>query len=1165
MRKNFLILMLLSLLPLAGWAGDVYVTPSSISKVYGTADADVNLTFGMSGAPAGGKKSELASHLTIKRNAGNTGETVGEYSYTLVWDGEWPDNWTSMGDEDAVIINSNATLEITKATFNDGFEVVFDNGDSYTYTGSALQPAFKVKKGSFVVPANLYTVDSWSANTNQGDGAKVTVKVTDDTNFDLSTTANNKISKTFTISKKSINGFVLTLSSTAENYVNETTPVTYPTVTSLKSSDNAYNLTANDYNALQIYDSSDDLVAAENLIQKGTYTAKVTGKGNFEGTATATFLIKGTSLDNAVVTIDGVAVSGTEATGTYVYTGSQVKPVVSTVKIGEDLTLNEGSDYTVSYEDNILATSNSTNTKGKAKITITGLGTYLNNTKTIEFTISQKNMSELDITGIDSEVEFKNAKYQPTTGVVKYGGITLAKYVNNSTAYDYTVSYGDNNTNATPADATDAQKASVTFTAKANGNYTGSKTVYFTITRKSISGFYFDPAIHANQVYKGAKYEPTTDNLIKWTNDANAAKLASTDYKVTYGDAEHDNTTVAKGGTVIIEGIGNYKDTKTLNFSIAKADLSVKAKDTEKIVGTADPTFELVYSGLVGSDIKAGTENKPADGVITGITIARAETGEGVGDHYLDVNITNAAGTSAGNYTITTPAGDSRGKLNIKASTTPLVLKVKNPEAQTYGSVNFAIANINTSDDTKAAQLEVKSGYVGEGTPSANDLKTLINLSGITFKYKDAAQTTDPTNAGTYDITIAGTATSQTYTNIQFEDGSFTINPFAVTLQVQPQTAEAYVDGTSEYTTPTAAQIATADWDATNAWVKLYRTGDETETALATANMPQVNTSAEFWKKDFIKSIDWVYEGEKATLGNPGQFVITLNDQFLSTNQDRNTNYIVTAEAADVKFSGTPETYTFDANGTEANAPLAKIKEYDNVALTTVSVKPAMRNGTVALAAEKWNTYVLPFATSVAELSKLDVVGYAVVNIIDEDNSQEGTVKFKLHMGNIPANTPFAMKTLNSLDGKTLTFGEATHKKTIVNAANADGLVEQTIGETGMKFVGCYKDVILTPTDGKQKKFAVNVNTSWRHAQDNNYTVKPFEAYLDYNGTAQAPVIIFEEADGTTTAINDIVSFGEENAKLAAKGWYTIDGLKLQDAPTQKGIYVKDGKKVIIK
>ena len=66
------------------------------------------------------------------------------------------------------------------------------------------------------------------------------------------------------------------------------------------------------------------------------------------------------------------------------------------------------------------------------------------------------------------------------------------------------------------------------------------------------------------------------------------------------------------------------------------------------------------------------------------------------------------------------------------------------------------------------------------------------------------------------------------------------------------------------------------------------------------------------------------------------------------------------------------------------------------------------------------------------------------------------------------------------------------------------------------------------------------------------------------NPEAKAPVFEIEEPGGMTTTIKAI-DFAKENAAVSAEGWYTINGVKLVGAPTEKGVYIKDGKKVVIK
>ena len=64
--------------------------------------------------------------------------------------------------------------------------------------------------------------------------------------------------------------------------------------------------------------------------------------------------------------------------------------------------------------------------------------------------------------------------------------------------------------------------------------------------------------------------------------------------------------------------------------------------------------------------------------------------------------------------------------------------------------------------------------------------------------------------------------------------------------------------------------------------------------------------------------------------------------------------------------------------------------------------------------------------------------------------------------------------------------------------------------------------------------------------------------------TTYAPIITVEDFDGQTTAIKTL-NADQINGLGTNEGWYNLNGVKLQGAPTQKGIYINNGKKVIIK
>ena len=142
--------------------------------------------------------------------------------------------------------------------------------------------------------------------------------------------------------------------------------------------------------------------------------------------------------------------SVTLSTSTYAYDGKAKKPGV-TVKLNGK-TLKNGTDYTVSYSNNIKV--------GTAKVTITGKGNY---TGSVSKTYSIKNnFKKATVSGISTKAFTGKNITQSIT--VKYNGKTLK----NGT--DYTVSYSNNKKIGT---------ATVKIAGK--GYYTGTVTKIFKI------------------------------------------------------------------------------------------------------------------------------------------------------------------------------------------------------------------------------------------------------------------------------------------------------------------------------------------------------------------------------------------------------------------------------------------------------------------------------------------------------------------------------------------------------------------------------------------------------------------------------------------------------------------------------------------------------------
>ncbi len=104
-----------------------------------------------------------------------------------------------------------------------------------------------------------------------------------------------------------------------------------------------------------------------------------------------------------------------------------------------------------------------------------------------------------------------------------------------------------------------------------------------------------------------------------------------------------------------------------------------------------------------------------------------------------------------------------------------------------------------------------------------------------------------------------------------------------------------------------------------------------------------------------------------------------------------------------------------------------------------------------------------------------------------------------------------------------------------------------------------------------ESMYALNVNNQWcanttTEAEGSVFIknlrpVHPFEAYLTVNGSEAARRIIPIFEEGESTGIINLPLRDDINVDT----WFTLDGRKLFSKPTEKGVYINKGKKVLVK
>lgn len=259
----------------------------------------------------------------------------------------------------------------------------------------------------------------------------------------------------------------------------------------------------------------------------------------------------------------------------YKFTGQEIEPNSSDITVtynGE--TLIYGTDYIIlqskigTFEGSFKGTN--TYVGGENFVYVTGTGNYggyAGNTDTsvkVTFNISPKDIGDSDVlAGSIPSQTYTGSAITPTF-TLTYNNMTL-------TDSDYTVTYSNN---------INAGTATVTITGK--GNYSGTKTLTFNITKKDISAATVTPI--PNQTYTGKEIKPEIIVTVVSQVRSSTSLILGTDYTVSYAN----NINVGEA-TVTITGIGSYSGTKTLKFNITQKHIT--------IIGVTVTTVPMTYTG----------------------------------------------------------------------------------------------------------------------------------------------------------------------------------------------------------------------------------------------------------------------------------------------------------------------------------------------------------------------------------------------------------------------------------------------------------------------------------------------------------------------------------------------------------------------------------------
>ena len=205
------------------------------------------------------------------------------------------------------------------------------------------------------------------------------------------------------------------------------------------------------------------------------------------------------------------------------------------------------------------------------------------------------------------------------------------------------------------------------------------------------------------------------------------------------------------------------------------------------------------------------------------------------------------------------------------------------------------------------------------------------------------------------------------------------------------------------------------------------------------------------------------------------------------------------------------------------------------------------------LTANVWNTFASPFAIAAGDMEKYFGAGAKVRQL--STTSVDGTV-LTLNFTDateIVAGQPYLVKPAAnvdfSADGKEFEGVDLTAASATPTATTYVDFVP-TLGKTAVD--GDVNDILILNTSGTLVHPTATGN------------MKGFRGYFvmheETASLARAFVINFGE--GETTGIQPIRM---ENGTTPAEGTYDLSGRRIQGQPTQMGVYIQNGKKVVIK
>ena len=756
-----------------------------------------------------------------------------------------------------------------------------------------------------------------------------------------------------------------------------------------------------------------------------------------------------------------------------------------TISDGDD-ELEEGTDYTVVYSDNVNAGVNT------AKATITGKGLYAETPIVKTFTINPMDLSNEGIVGelTATNFEYDGEEHMPDLDGISYNNHNLVNEV------DYWLAYPDS-VNAGIGKETEVGGASgprCEITGK--GNFTGKVIRYYTIAQ---ADFNVEIADIPEQTATGEPIEPELTVTFKNTNNK-TIPVAASDYT-----AEYSNNVNAGTATVILSSTGNnFKTelTQTKTFIINGIEDYLSIKDGEaflsKLRVTNGNTFDVKthYQVVCPDDIPAANLTWESDDeTVASVNNNGVITAEGYGNAKITLAYAGGGKYEEDTYDFYVDAAPKTPTVSLPAGTYP----------SDQGAITM----------------------------------TKENVAGMAISY-----TWD-------DITGDNDATWTDYTDdgVVFREGTLSAR-VGYTFTKENNTYTVYSD--------TVSVAYTVLIDISTCTV----TGNDDQTYKGSAYTPELTVTPAGGGTALTLDTDYTVSYKK---GNAAvESMIDAGDYTIVITAKEGSAY---GGSKEVPFTIIPKTIvadwvtlaqdTYDYTGEEVKAEVKVTDSDRGVDLTldtdfTVAYSNNVAVGTATASVTGTGNYTGgPFVKSFN-------IGYKVSGE-QLDEAIAGHTYGTYYNNETDTYLPdgYSAYFITGVSGTTATTQSLTYipkgtavivAKVASTGATAPGAGNMMIHVDADTDVATMAGTIYGLYNGKLMKVTMG-------------TIAAGKNVLQVAGGSGAPELSISIGDENTTAINEHES--HELNELSGE-WFSIDGVKLNGQPQKPGLYIKNGKKVVV-